>query len=582
MSVTPRKPTGKNPDLEATDELPILPLEAAFDSDTATFAAIPAPADMPDLAESLRDVESHLKRKTERLRELEGQLAAAEAERRQLRAELDEERRTAAEQLQGERRSSSELLQRERASAAEQLDHERRAATAQLEAERRSATELLDRTRQEAAAKLEEQRTAAARTAEDLSGRVGSAERTLADVRSTLEARETDLSSTRARLADHERQVAELHAAAARQGSQMRHHARDLADLRARSERQHEALRHTQGFRGVLEGLLADREEELAAIEARHAAELSARDSRGAGQLQEAAGREEQLRVESASSLAALKQAHEQRERQLLADHGAREAVLGAELQQLRTDGDALRVRLEADLRQRGSELATATAQLQAAQSLLSTQAQQIEAQLAQIGQQQEELSALRANDEAARAGIELFEQQKQRIAELEGELAGMQELAQTLEQRLQALEDQNQRLETEARASVSLLGNLQQDIVRLGREDTGVRPALKLVSSSQVPDRFLVSEQDGKEIERALGRRTSIGRTPDNDIQIDAGYVSRHHAVILASTQHCIIEDLNSMNGVLVNGRRITRHALRDGDVVTIGKSVFRLRQPA
>jgi pSer/pThr/pTyr-binding forkhead associated (FHA) protein len=108
------------------------------------------------------------------------------------------------------------------------------------------------------------------------------------------------------------------------------------------------------------------------------------------------------------------------------------------------------------------------------------------------------------------------------------------------------------------------------------------VRPALKLVSSSEVPARFLVSEEEGKQVEHALGRRTSIGRTPDNDIQIDAGYVSRHHAVILASAQHCIIEDLNSMNGVLVNGRRITRHALRDGDVVTIGKSVFRLRQPA
>lgn len=582
MSVTPRKPTGKSSDLDATDELPILPLDTAFDSETATLTAMPAPADMPDLAESLRDVESHLKRKTERLRELEGQLAVAEAERRELRDALDDERRTAAEQLQAERRSSAELLQRERASTAEQLDHERRAATTQLEAERRSATELLDRTRQEAAAKLEEQRVAAARTAEDLSGRLGIAERSLAEVRGTLESREAELSTTRARLADHERQVAELLGAAERQGSQMRHQARDLADLRRRTERQHEALRHTQGFRGVLEGLLADREQELAAIEARHAAEISARDSRGAGQLQEAAGREEQLRAETAAATAALKQAHEQRERQLLADHAAREAVLGAELQQLRTDGEALRSRLEEELRQRSSELATATEQLQAAQARESSQARQIETQLAQLGQQQEELSALRATDEAARAGIGMFEQQQQRIVELEGELADTRELAQSLEQRLQALEEQNQRLETEARASVSLLGNLQQDIVRLGREDTGVRPALKLVSSSQVPARFLVSEEDGKEVERALGRRTSIGRTPDNDIQIDAGYVSRHHAVILASTQHCIIEDLNSMNGVLVNGRRITRHALRDGDIVTIGKSVFRLRQPA
>ena len=62
------------------------------------------------------------------------------------------------------------------------------------------------------------------------------------------------------------------------------------------------------------------------------------------------------------------------------------------------------------------------------------------------------------------------------------------------------------------------------------------------------------------------LGRKTSIGRTPDNDVQIEAKYISRHHAVILAGPVHTIIEDLNSTNGVLVNGRRITRHTLQDG----------------
>jgi general secretion pathway protein A len=73
------------------------------------------------------------------------------------------------------------------------------------------------------------------------------------------------------------------------------------------------------------------------------------------------------------------------------------------------------------------------------------------------------------------------------------------------------------------------------------------------------------------------LSRKTSIGRTPDNDLQIDARFISRHHAVILAGPTHTIIEDLNSTNGVLVNNRRITRHTLRDGDQVAIGKTVFR-----
>ena len=78
-------------------------------------------------------------------------------------------------------------------------------------------------------------------------------------------------------------------------------------------------------------------------------------------------------------------------------------------------------------------------------------------------------------------------------------------------------------------------------------------------------------------EVVHVLGRRTTIGRTPDNDLQIDASFISRHHAVILAGPVHTIVEDLNSTNGVRVNGRRVTRHPLKDGDMVLIGKTRFR-----
>jgi pSer/pThr/pTyr-binding forkhead associated (FHA) protein len=80
------------------------------------------------------------------------------------------------------------------------------------------------------------------------------------------------------------------------------------------------------------------------------------------------------------------------------------------------------------------------------------------------------------------------------------------------------------------------------------------------------------------------LGRKTTIGRTPDNDLQIDTKFISRHHAVILAAPAHTIIEDLNSTNGIMVNGRRIRRQPLRDGDMVSIGKTQFRfaVRAPA
>jgi pSer/pThr/pTyr-binding forkhead associated (FHA) protein len=88
-----------------------------------------------------------------------------------------------------------------------------------------------------------------------------------------------------------------------------------------------------------------------------------------------------------------------------------------------------------------------------------------------------------------------------------------------------------------------------------------------------------MVRVDGGAEVVHVLGRRTTLGRTPDNDIRLDVNFVSRHHAVILTSPKHTIIEDLNSTNGVVVNGRRITRQPLNDGDVVNIGTSEFRFQ---
>jgi hypothetical protein len=66
---------------------------------------------------------------------------------------------------------------------------------------------------------------------------------------------------------------------------------------------------------------------------------------------------------------------------------------------------------------------------------------------------------------------------------------------------------------------------------------------------------------------------RTIIGRTPDNDLQIDSRFVSRHHCQIITKANACIVEDLNSTNGIVVKSKRVRRHNLNDGDVITIGK---------
>ena len=65
---------------------------------------------------------------------------------------------------------------------------------------------------------------------------------------------------------------------------------------------------------------------------------------------------------------------------------------------------------------------------------------------------------------------------------------------------------------------------------------------------------------------------RCVIGRTSDNDLQVESKYVSRHHAQIVTAVDASWIEDLNSTNGIYVRGKRVRRHRLAEGDVVKIG----------
>jgi len=71
------------------------------------------------------------------------------------------------------------------------------------------------------------------------------------------------------------------------------------------------------------------------------------------------------------------------------------------------------------------------------------------------------------------------------------------------------------------------------------------------------------------------------IGRTPDNDIVIDNLAVSRIHAVIEEDKGKFYIRDCDSLNGTLVNQRRVGRALLRGGDDIQIGKHrlVFQTR---
>jgi putative secretion ATPase (PEP-CTERM system associated) len=78
----------------------------------------------------------------------------------------------------------------------------------------------------------------------------------------------------------------------------------------------------------------------------------------------------------------------------------------------------------------------------------------------------------------------------------------------------------------------------------------------------------------DGDVIEElTFGKgRIIVGRSPDNEIYIKSKFVSRHHAQLISDEDGCVIEDLNSTNGVFLGEKQIKKYRLRDGDVVSLG----------
>jgi len=92
--------------------------------------------------------------------------------------------------------------------------------------------------------------------------------------------------------------------------------------------------------------------------------------------------------------------------------------------------------------------------------------------------------------------------------------------------------------------------------------------------ATGQAVGRILLASRGKTILERELKPgRLVIGRTPDNDLQIDSKFISRHHCQIVTQPDSCVIEDLNSTNGIYVQSKRVRRHNLNDGDVVHVGQ---------
>ena len=93
-----------------------------------------------------------------------------------------------------------------------------------------------------------------------------------------------------------------------------------------------------------------------------------------------------------------------------------------------------------------------------------------------------------------------------------------------------------------------------------------------------------LLDERGGVLERFALDRDSLVlGRRTASDITLADSEVSRRHARVEATTTGYYIHDLGSMNGTLVNGRRIgAPQRLADGDLIVLGQSRLRFRMPS
>jgi predicted component of type VI protein secretion system len=86
-------------------------------------------------------------------------------------------------------------------------------------------------------------------------------------------------------------------------------------------------------------------------------------------------------------------------------------------------------------------------------------------------------------------------------------------------------------------------------------------------------PREIFTLSVDGKTHE-LLKERVVLGRSRDADIRVADLNVSRKHAEVRQRGDECVVVDLGSTNGTLVNGKRVERARLREGDVITLGST--------
>jgi chromosome segregation ATPase len=454
------------------------------------------------------------------------------------------------------------------------------------------------------------------------------------DLQHQLQRREADLSDTAAAGAARAAELLVSHEAALKTSMQQ------VAQLQAQSAAQLETLHSMEGRRGIFDSILRNLDLQIVGREqdrARLSDDLARNTTHGQELTRELEARNQRVAQLEAEVAALNKNLGVRTEEAAVL--GRTNSELNQSLQALREEraGGATRIaELEAQIEagieihaqalqaaaKAHSEIEVANAALTAQKSALDAELKVLRAEsiehasavrqvttdhatrLAHIQEQEMQLAALTAQAasqaQTIAAEAERNRVNRERIAIAESDLRVSEEAINRLESELRARnmrveeltrinsqmqsdiadarrwlgerDSLMQRLESETAQSAALVDNIQRSIRTPGAANTGSQEQIR-----EQGVRLLVRSQDGHEVVHVLGRKTTIGRTPDNDLQIDASFISRHHAVLLLNGNQTVIEDLNSTNGIYVNTSRVSREILNDGDLVMVGKARFR-----
>lgn len=368
---------------------------------------------------------------------------------------------------------------------------------------------------------------------------------------STLAQQSNDLKRAETARAQLTAQLAKADGEVTRLNAELSARERALAEARAASAV--EAKRVTE-LLAEAEKRQAEQESQIKKLLADHSAQFKQLSAEHTAQVQ-------QISTGHATQVDRMSAEHSAQVERMSADHAAQveeiSSELKAQLARTKAESDAQLSKLLAEAEARDQEMGVLVVHLQEARRPI----QVIEAEVKRLN---DELAAkTTAYDESAE------ENRKLRAA---------------LERTRGALEEREfliRRLERSESNNANVLGRIQTSIERLGAGPAPSAPAgMTLVSSSAPATDFtpeFVRVDGDRSVNFALVRRTRIGRAPGCELQVDSSSVSRHHALVLVGARDVIIEDLNSTNGVVVNGRKVTRQLLSDGDLISIGEVQFR-----